>query len=88
MTGQEITLGGALLSVLLSVVLRMIYGTWEIQKRFKSWIAVGIGIGLSIVAMLISVPACTGLIVATYVVQGFMTGATATGIYEMTKSQK
>jgi hypothetical protein len=85
MTGNEITLGGFGISVILSIILRMIYGTWEIGNRAKPWIAVGLGIAFAIVAMLITVANCSGLTIATYCVQGLMTGATATGLYELTK---
>jgi hypothetical protein len=66
----------------------MIYGTWKVDNRFKPWIAVGLGIAMALAAMLITVPVCDRQIVATFVVQGFMTGATATGIYELTKKEK
>jgi len=86
MTGQEITLGGIGISVILSILLRMIYSTWQVQNRFKPWIAVGIGMAASVTAILITMEPCAPQMVATYLAQGFMTGATATGIYEMTKN--
>lgn len=85
MTGQEITLGSIGLSVLLAIILQMVFNTWKVEDRFKSWIAVGCGMILATVALLISALACTPALIATYLVQGFMTGATATGIYEMVK---
>jgi hypothetical protein len=88
MTGNEITLGSIGVSVLLSILLRMLYGTWELPNKVKPWIAVACGMALAVVALLISNQACTGAMIATYLVQGFMTGATATGLYEMTKTAK
>lgn len=88
MTGQEITLGSIGISVLLAIILQMVFNTWKVQDRFKAWIAVGCGMVLAITALLISGAACTPAMISTYLVQGFMTGATATGLYEMIKKHK
>ena len=87
---QELQLGSIGISVLLTILLRMVYGTWEVGNRAKPWIAVGCGLVLAVAAMLTTLPAdkCSISVVASYLVQGFMTGATATGLYEMTKSAK
>lgn len=86
MTGNEITLGGIGASVILSILLRMIYATWEIQTKYKPWIAVGAGMLISLLALWTLGNAYTPPMVASYIAQGFMTGATAVGLYEMTKS--
>ena len=84
--GTELQIGSFGLSVILSIILRMVYGTWEVDSRYKPWIAVIAGMGLSFVAMYTSAPAAWNTqTVVSYITQGFMTGATATGIYEMTK---
>lgn len=88
MTGQEITLGSIGVSVLLSIILRMLYSTWELPSRVKPWIATICGMSLAVAALYVSGTECTGGVMATYLVQGFMTGATATGLYEMTKGAK
>jgi hypothetical protein len=88
MTGQEITIGSIGVSLLLTIILRMIYNTWEVSNRFKPWIAVGCGIVLAIAALYVSGVVCDPKTIAAYLVQGFMTGATATGMYEMTKTGK
>lgn len=87
MTG-EITIGSMGVSVILSIILRMVYGTWDVSNRVKPWIAVGCGMVLAVAALYVSGEACTGKAIAAYLVQGFMTGATATGLYEMTKAAK
>jgi hypothetical protein len=84
---NELTLGSIGISVLLSILLRMIYGTLTIPNKAKPWIAVVLGVGLAIVALFVASPTITIGVVVTYVVQGFMVGATATGLYEMTKKQ-
>lgn len=88
MSGQEITIGSMGVSIILSIILRMIYGTWEVTNRFKPWIAVGCGMGLAVAALYVSDATCDARNIAAYLVQGFMTGATATGLYEMTKGSK
>ena len=88
MTGNEITIGSIGISVILSIILRMIYQTWEVPSKAKPWIAVGCGMMFSGIALLVYYQSWTGVQVASYLTQGFMTGATATGIYEMTKSAK
>jgi len=87
---QELQIGSIGISIILSILLRMLYGTWEVSGRFKPWIAVGCGLILSVVVMLTVLPVgqCDIKAVVSYLVQGFMTGATATGLYEMTKSTK
>ena len=87
---QELQIGSIGVSVVLSILLRMLYGTWDVGNRIKPWIAVGLGLALAIVVMLTTLPAaqCNLKILVSYLVQGFMTGATATGLYEMTKASK
>jgi hypothetical protein len=88
MTGEELQIGSVGVSVILSILLRMLYGTVEIGNRAKPWISVGLGISLAIVVMLMTSSVNDFKTVASYCVQGFMVGATATGLYEMTKSSK
>lgn len=88
--GQEMAIGAFGVSLLLSVILRMIYGTFEVNSRWKPWIAVIIGVLLGMVVMLYNLaPGSTvGFrLIVEHVLGGFMTGATATGMYEMTKSK-
>jgi len=69
----------------------MIYGTWEINNRYKPWIAVIIGIVLGVVVMYYNrAPgSVVGFkLIVEHILGGFMTGATATGMYEMTKTTK
>ena len=86
MTGNEITIGSIGISVILSIVLRMIYQTWEISNRAKPWIAVGSGMFFAVIALIVTYQSWSGVQISSYLTQGFMTGATATGIYEMTKA--
>lgn len=83
--GNELTIGSVGISVILSILLRMIYNTIEVPGKFKSWIAVGLGMCLALIGLYITNGAISGGTIAAYLVQGFMVGATATGLYEMTK---
>jgi len=85
MTGTELAIGSVGISVILSILLRMIYNTFVIANKIKPWIAVGLGMSLGIVALFYYGEAATFKAIVTYLVQGFMTGATAVGLYEMTK---
>jgi hypothetical protein len=82
---EELQIGSFGMSVVLSILLRLIYGTWEVDNRYKPWIAVLSGMALAFTAMYFSGIPCVGKTVLAYTTQGFMTGASATGIYEMTK---
>lgn len=84
----ELQIGSFGLSVVLSILLRMIYGTWNVNTKYKPWIAVCIGMVLSGIAMYATATAYTVPMIINYVTQGFMTGATATGIYEMTRTKE
>lgn len=85
MTGQELALGSVGISIILSILLRMIYNTFTVPNKAKPWIATGLGIALAVVALIIKPGAPDGTQIVQYVVQGFMVGATAVGLYEMTK---
>ena len=87
MTGQEITISGIGIGVFLSILLSMIYSTWNIENRWKPWIAVIIGMAISVLALFTIPDKYTSKIVIAYLAQGFMTGATATGVYELTKKR-
>ena len=85
---QEMAIGAFGVSMLLSVILRMLYGTFEVNNRWKPWIAVLIGIALGIVVMYYNLPAGMTVgfkLIVDHLLGGFMTGATAVGMYEMTK---
>lgn len=92
MTGQEIgsigiSLGPIGISILLVIILNMIFGTFKIPNKFKSWIAVFIGMVLAVVA-LIAIADRTVDQIIDYLVKGFLAGASATGIYEMGKKHQ
>lgn len=85
---MEMAIGAFGVSVLLSIILRMIYNTWDLPNKAKPWVAVSIGIGLGVVVMYYNLPAgtaCGFKMIVDHVLGGFMTGATAVGMYEMTK---
>ena len=88
---EEMALGAFGVSVLLSVILRMVYNTWDLNNKAKPWVAVGIGICLGIVVMFYNLPVgghATFKSVVDHILGGFMTGATSVGLYEMTQRGK
>lgn len=88
---QEMAIGAFGVSVVLSILLRMLYNTWGISNRAKPWFAVFIGICLGMIVMFYNLApgATVGFrLIVDHVLGGFMTGATAVGMYEMTQSSK
>jgi len=85
MTGQELALGSIGISVILSILLRMVYNTFSVPSKAKPWIAVSLGMALAIVALSTTGAAITSTLIVTYLVQGFLAGAAAVGLYEITK---
>lgn len=85
--GNELMIGSVGISVILTILLKMIYNTFNVPKRLKPWIAIMTGMALAVVVMLAnSVPlVCVNII--TYAVQGFMVGATAVGLNELMKKE-
>lgn len=86
MTGNELAIGGFTVAMLLSYLLKMIFNTWTVPNKYKAWIAVLLGIALSLVGCYSTETMFTIPIVASYMAQGFMTGAASVGIYEATKT--
>lgn len=82
---EELQIGSVGVSVVLSILLRMIYGTWNVSTKVKPWIATGIGILIAIVVMFSTLEVYPLKVIVSFIVQGLMTGATATGFYEMTR---
>ena len=87
MTGQELTIGAFGISIILSILLRMIYNTFNIINSYKPWIAVLLGMGLGIIALLYNGEVLSSQTIIDYEIRGFMTGATAIGFYEMTQKK-
>lgn len=85
MDASELTIGAFGVSVVLSVLLRLVYNTFEVGNRAKPWIAIVMGIMLGILALFYVGDPCTFQLVVDYTAKGFMTGATAVGLYEITK---
>jgi len=77
-------LGSIGVSVIISILLQLIFGTFIIKNKLKPFISVFLGLGFGVVCFYYD--AGSGFkILIDYLVQGFMTGATAVGLYEMVK---
>jgi predicted membrane channel-forming protein YqfA (hemolysin III family) len=84
---NEITIGSFGLSVVLFVVLGWIYNTFNVPQKWKPSIAPVIGILMALAAMISMDIAFTAKSCLAYGVQGFMAGAGAVGIKEITKKR-
>ena len=76
--------------VLLTVVLGLVYNFTgdKIPDKFKSLIAVGCGVGLGILGLAYNSMPWTVANVTDFGLYGFMTGASAVGIYEVSRVKR
>jgi len=81
----NLTIGAFSVSIVLSIILRMIYNSVDVPNGRKPWIAVLIGTLLGIGSLLYVGEAITFKTAIDYMMGGFMTGATSVGFYEMTQ---
>lgn len=85
---DDFTIGAFGASLIISILLRLIYNTFTVNNRLKPWIAIITGIGLGILALFYSGEIRSLQIIVDYCLKGFMTGATAVGLYEITQGKK
>ncbi len=85
---MEFELGKVGASILITIMLKLVYGTWAIADRAKPWIAIGLGVALAIVSIFYTADAMTFRNVVDHLVQGFMVGATAVGLNELMKKER
>jgi peptidoglycan/LPS O-acetylase OafA/YrhL len=83
---MEINFGTYALPVVLMVILALFYrivGT-EVNNRWKSVIAILAGVGLGIAGIAYNEQPWTAKIIIDYALYGFMQGAAAVGLWEVT----
>ena len=83
---MEINFGAYALPLVLMVVLALFYrvvGT-EVNSRYKALIAVLAGIGLGIAGIAYNEQPWTAKVIIDYALYGFMQGAAAVGLWEVT----
>jgi hypothetical protein len=87
---MEVSLGQYALPVILAVAMGVVYQTVgdKIQDRWKSLIACGIGTLLGIVSLLYKEGPWDAKNIIDAVLYGFMSGASAVGIYEVQRSAR
>lgn len=85
---ENVMLGQYAVAPLLAVVLALLYKfvPVEFPDRYKALIAVGFGIGLSLLSVLYQGIAYTAPIIIDYALHGLMLGASAVGIYELQRT--
>lgn len=85
--GEEVKLGQYALPAILMVILGVIYKVAEsIPDRVKPLIALGVGVALGLIALRYANAAWTFSNIIDFVLYGFMTGASAIGLYEMSRA--
>jgi multisubunit Na+/H+ antiporter MnhB subunit len=83
---MEINFGTYALPVVLMVILALFYrivGT-EVNNRWKSVIAILAGVGLGVAGIAYNEQPWTAKIIIDYALYGFMQGAAAVGLWEVT----
>jgi hypothetical protein len=90
MDPNTLAIGAFGLPVILTIVLGMVYNAFpQVPDRAKPFIAAGCGIGLGILAMFYNTtPPFTYQAWIYHVLYGFLIGAEAVGLYEMSKRAK
>jgi hypothetical protein len=94
---DEIQIGQFSLSVILYVALGIFFKGFpnkvdgekvscRVTDRWKAPVAVGLGMGLGLVGMMYSSLEWTAPNVINYLVSGFLSGASAVGLYEIQRS--
>ena len=84
---MEINFGAYALPVVLMVILALFYrivGDGVVSNRWKAVIAVVCGTGLGIVGIAYNTQPWTAQIITDYALYGFMQGAAAVGLWEVT----
>ena len=86
---EFVTIGQYGLAPLLTVFLGLFYRLVgdKLEDRFKAVIAVGVGIGLGILGLAYKGLPWSVVNVVDYALYGFMVGASAVGIYEVTRAK-
>lgn len=83
---MEVSFGGYALPVVLTVLLSFVYRVVTVSDRWKAPIAIVCGVALGMVGLAYQGLPWTVVNIVDFVLYGFMTGAGAVGIYEMTRS--
>jgi len=86
---EEIQIGQIGLSVLITVIMGIIYkffenpdGSSSIADKWKTLMVIVVGIGLAMVAMVYNAIAWTAQNTISYLVNGFMAGCAAIGLWK------
>ncbi len=84
---DEVTFGQYALPVLLTVLLGFLYKFVSIPDKFKAGIAVICGMGLGILGIVYNGIPWSAVNIIDHLIYGFMMGAAAIGIYEVTRTK-
>lgn len=83
---EEVTFGQYAVPVVLTVILGMVYKFVKVPDRFKSLIAVAVGIGLGLLAIPYNSLPWTVVHIVDHAIYGLMVGASAVGLYELQRT--
>ena len=83
---EEVTFGQYAVPVVLTVILGIVYKFASVPDRWKSLIAVLLGIGLGILAIPYKMLPWTVVNIVDHTIYGLMVGASAVGLYELQRT--
>ena len=79
---EEVTFGQYGLPIILTIIMGVAYKFVNITDKYKALICIGIGMGLGLLALAYNELAWTVPNIVDYALYGFMSGASAVGLYE------
>lgn len=80
---NELAIGSVSASLFITIVLGLIYKSFEVPGKLKPWIAIFLGIGFTMTYMVYSGIQFEVKQVIDFAFNGFMVGATAVGLNEL-----
>lgn len=83
---NDVTFGQYAIPVILTVVLGLFYKVMVVPNKWKSPLAVGVGIFLGLVALPYNGLDWTLVNIVDHVIYGLMMGASAVGLYELQRT--
>lgn len=80
---QELAIGSVTASLFITIVLGLIYKSFNVSAVLKPWIAIALGIGFAVLYMIYTEVAFIAKNIIDFAFNGFMVGATAVGLNEL-----
>lgn len=80
---NELAIGSVSASLFITIVLGLIYKSFEVPGKLKPWIAIALGIGFAFLSMIYTGVSFEPKQIIDFTINGFMVGSTAVGLNEL-----